>query len=153
MAQEELVDRVALVNLAVVEQGDDVSAEMAQDVFEERADHFAVDVRVEQLAVQPRATPLRADGDPGDGRDPVVAVEVMEDRRPPARTPRPAHRRDQEKARFVEEKEIGPQPCGVFFRRGQTVRFHRAIASSSRSTARRSGFWGVHPNSCRSLPT
>ena len=153
MAPDELMDGAALVNLAVVEQGDDVSAQMAQDIFEEPADHFAVDVRVEQLAVQPHAPALRADGDSRDGRDPVVAVNVAVNRCLTARTPCLAHGRDQQKARFVEEKEVGSQPRGVFFTRGHTVRFHRAMASSLRSMALRSGFWWLHPNSCRSLPT
>jgi hypothetical protein len=36
---------------------------------------------------------------------------------------------------------VGAQPCGVFFTRGHWRRCQRAIASSSRSSARRSGFW------------
>ena len=153
MAQDELVDGTALVNLSVVEEGDDLSAQMAQDIVQKTADHVAVDVRVKQLAVQPQVSALRADGDSGDRRDPIVAIDVAMDWRLTARTPRLAHRRNQQKARFVEEKDVGPQPCGVFFTRGHAVRFHRAMASSSRSMARRSGFWWLQPNSCRSLPT
>jgi len=152
-AQDERMDGAGLVNLSVVEQGDHVSAQMAQDIFKEAADHVAVDVGVEQLAVQSHAPSLRADGDSGDGRDPVVAIDVAVNRRPTARTPRLAHRGNQQKARFVEEKDVGSQPRGVCFTRGHTVRFHRAMASSSRSMARRSGFWWLQPNSCRSLPT
>jgi hypothetical protein len=48
---------------------------------------------------------------------------------------------------------MGCQPCGVFFTAGQTDRFHSAIATSLRSTARRSGFWGLQLSWCRSLPT
>jgi hypothetical protein len=48
---------------------------------------------------------------------------------------------------------VRTQPRGVFFTRGQTVRFHSAIACSLRSAARRSGFWWLQPNWCRSLPT
>jgi hypothetical protein len=40
---------------------------------------------------------------------------------------------------------MGCQPCGVFFTRGQTDRFHSAMAASLRSTARRSGFWWLQP--------
>jgi hypothetical protein len=48
---------------------------------------------------------------------------------------------------------MGCQPCGVFFTRGQTDRFHVVTAASSRSTARRSGFWWLQPIWCKSLPT
>jgi hypothetical protein len=48
---------------------------------------------------------------------------------------------------------VGRQPCGVFFTRGQTVRFHSAMAVSLRSTARRSGFWWLQPIWWRSFPT
>jgi hypothetical protein len=48
---------------------------------------------------------------------------------------------------------MGCQPCGVFFTRGQTDRFHSAMVASSRSMARRSGFWWLQPIWCRSLPT
>ena len=153
MTREQVVNRAALVDLPVVEEGDDVSPQMAQHISQEAADHVAVDIRVEQLTVQPQAPTLRADGDSGDGRDPIVAVDVTVKRRLAARAPGLAHRGDQQKARFVEEEQVGPQPRGVFFRRGHTVRFHRAMASSSRSMARRSGFWWLHPRSCRSLPT
>jgi hypothetical protein len=36
---------------------------------------------------------------------------------------------------------VGTQPRSVFFTRGQCLRFHRSIFSSSRSKALRSGFW------------
>ena len=150
---KELMDRRAFVNLAVVEQGDDVSAQMAQDVFEKPADHLAVNVGVKQVAVQSQEAARRADRNPRDGRDPVMPVDVAMDGRLAARTPRLTHRRDQQEARFIEEENMGSQPCGVFFTRGHAVRVHRAMPSSSRSIARRSGFWWLQPSSWRSFPT
>jgi hypothetical protein len=47
---------------------------------------------------------------------------------------------------------VGAQPCGVFFTRGQSFRFQRSMAPSSRSKARPSGFWGDQLIRCRSLP-
>jgi hypothetical protein len=82
-----------------------------------------------------------------------MTVHMAVKRRLAAGAPGLAHGRDQQEARFVEEKQMGSQPCGVFFTRGQSVRFQRSMASSSRSRARRSGFWWLHPRSCRSLPT
>ena len=41
---------------------------------------------------------------------------------------------------LVDEDEVGPQPCSVFFTRGQSRRIHCSIRASSRSKARDSGF-------------
>jgi hypothetical protein len=40
-----------------------------------------------------------------------------------------------------------------FFIRGQSCCFHRAMAASSRSTARRSGFWQLQPSAVRIFQT
>src|SRR5512136_63387 len=94
-----------------------------------------------------------ADGNPRDSRDPVMTISMKHDRGLSHRTPGLMDRRDQEEARFVDKDEMGCQPCGVFFTWGQTDRFHFSMAASSRSMARRSGFWWLQPSWCRSLPT
>src|SRR3989344_461825 len=94
-----------------------------------------------------------ADGDAGDGRDSVVAIPMMHNRGLSYGTPRLSDRRDQKETGFVDKDEMGCQPRSVFFTRGQTVRFHFSMARLSRSTARRSGVWWLHPKWCRSLPT
>src|SRR4030042_7187993 len=92
-------------------------------------------------------------GDAGDGGDPVMAITMMQNRGLAYRAPRFKNRRDQEEARFVDKDEVGCQPCGVFFTRGQTDFFHFSMAASSLSIARRSGFWWLQPIWWRSLPT
>jgi hypothetical protein len=47
---------------------------------------------------------------------------------------------------------VGTQPVGVFFIRGQSWRFHCSMRFSSRSMARRSGFWWLHPNRDMNFP-
>lgn len=152
-AAEQLLHGLAAVNAAIVQQHDEVAGDLAQQVAEEGRDLLALDIVLVQLAVQRTPEALGADGDARDGRDAVVRVPVAHDRRLPHRPPRLADRGDQEKARLVDEDEVGPQPCGVFFTRGQTDCFHAAMATSLRSTARRSGFWWLQPSRCRSLPT
>jgi len=114
---------------------------------------FVLDIVLIQLAVERTTKAFRAEGDTRDGRDPVMAITMRQNRGLPYRAPGFADRRDQEEARFVDKDEVGRQPCGVFFTRGQTDRFHSAIAASFRSRARRSGFWWLQPSWCRSLPT
>jgi hypothetical protein len=82
-----------------------------------------------------------------------VTVAMAQLRRLAAGRPGAAHGGDQEEARFVREDKVGAQPRGVFFTRGQTSRFQRSIARSSRSRARRSGFCGLHPRAWSRRPT
>ncbi len=152
-AAEKFLDGIATMNLAIVQQNDQMAVDLMQQVAEKCGHFFAVDVLLIQLAVQRTMEALRADGDAGDGRDAVVSIPMTYNRCLSHGAPRLADRRDQEEARFVDEDEMGCQPCGVFFTRGQTDRFHSAMAVSSRSMARRSGFWWLQPIWWRSLPT
>lgn len=113
---------------------------------EEHSHFFVLDIILVQLAVERTMEAFGTDGDAGDGRDAVVTIPMVQNRRLSYRAPGFADRRGQEEARFVDKDEMGCQPCGVFFTRGQTDRFHSAMAGSSRSRARRSGFWWLQPN-------
>jgi hypothetical protein len=150
---EELLHRFAVMDPAIVQEYDEVAGDLAQQGAEEGHDLVAPDVVLIQMAVQRAMGALRADGDARDGRDAVVRVPVAHDRRLPDRPPRLADRGDQEEARLVDKDEVGPQPRGVFFTRGQADCFQVAMAASLRSTARRSGVWWLQPSWCRSLPT
>ncbi len=150
---EQLLHRLATMDPAIVQQHDEVTGDLAQELPEEGRHFVALDVVFVQLAVEGAVVALRADGDPRDGRDAVVRIPMPHDRRLAHRAPRLPDRGDQEEARFVGEDEMGAQPRGVFFTRGHSSRFQRAMAASSRSTARRSGVCGLQPSWCRSLPT
>src|SRR5208337_4860039 len=145
--------RITTMDLTVVKQNDEMAMDLMQQVAEERRHFFALNIVLVELAVQRTMEAFRADGNTGDGRDAIVTVPMTHDRRLSHRTPGLTDRGNQEESRFVDKDEMGCQPCGVFFTRGQTDRFHVVVAASSRSTARRSGFWWLQPISCRSLPT
>src|SRR5687768_4447984 len=51
---------------------------------------------------------------------------------------------------LVDEDERAPFAPGFFFSAGQSLRFHWAIAGSSRSKARPTGFWQLQPRRWRS---
>ena len=152
-AGEKFLDRIATMNLAVIQQNDQVASYLVQQVAQERCHFFALNIVLIELAVQRTMEAFRTDSDTRDGRDPLMTIPMKQDRCLSHRTPGLTDRGDQEEARFVDKDEMGCQPCGVFFTRGQTDRFHSAMAASSRSTARRSGFWWLQPIWCRSLPT
>ena len=133
-------DPFAFVNARVVPDHDDPPAEMAQQVAEKIAHLVVLDVLRIALKVQADALAAGRDGDSRDHRDAIMPVAMTDEGRLPARCPGLSNRGDQEEARLVDENDVGTQPRGVFFTRGQFLRFHRSIFSSSRSNALRSGF-------------
>jgi hypothetical protein len=108
---------------------------MAQEV----AGLLLSDVPEMELEVEIEALSAWADADRRDGGHAIVPPEVPDDRSLAHRRPGPGDRRGQEETRFVGKDEVGTQPSGVFFTRGQSFRTKRRIAPSSRSKAR---FWG-----------
>lgn len=139
--REQFADRLATVDFAVVQQNDQMSADLAQQMAQEPGDLFALNVVLVELAVKRTVKTPRTDRDTGDGRYTVMTLPVTNDRCLSDRAPGLADSRNQQEARFVDKDDVGRQPCGVFFTAGQTVRFQSAMAVSSRSMARRSGFW------------
>ena len=91
------------------------------------------------------------DGQGGDdGNFPVGVCPMPEQGRLAARRPTSSHQRHHQEAAFVKKDESGVYPRGVFFTSGQLTQFW--MAASSRSMARRCGFWGVQPRECRTRP-
>lgn len=144
--REEGPDHRAAMDVAVVPEHHDRAAQVPEQVAEEGARIGGPDVVAVELEIEAAAAAARTEREAGDHRHAVVALPVTEDRGVAARRPGPPHRRDQEEARFVDEDEVRAQPRGVFFTRGQSRVFQRAMAASSRWSARRSGFCGVHPS-------
>jgi len=152
-AGKKLLNGIATMNLPIIQQDNQMPSNLSQKLPEEPSHFLTMDIVLIELTVEGAMEAFRADAETGDGRDPIMTVSMKHERGLSHRTPGLLDRRDQEEARFVDEDEMGCQPCGVFFTRGQTDRFHAAMAASSRSTARRSGFWWLHPILWRSLPT
>lgn len=145
-ALEERPNERAAVDVAVVPDDDDRAAQVPEQMAQEFARTGCANVVAVELEVEPTAQPAGTQREAGDDRDAVVPLPVSQDRSLPARCPGAPHGGNQEEARFVYEDEVGVQPRGVFFTRGHSRAFHRAIAASSRWSARRSGFCGVQPS-------
>ncbi len=144
--RKKLFNGVASMGRAVIQQDDQMPGYLTQQMTEEHHHFLALDSVFIQLAVQRTMKAFRADRNAGDGRNAIVTTPMMNNGCLPNRTPCFANRGNQEEARFVNKDEVGRQPCGVFFTRGQTDLFHSAMAASFRSMARRSGFWWLHPS-------
>lgn len=89
----------------------------------------------------------------GNGREPFPVERRDHDRGLSPRAPRAPHRWTLGKAAFVQEYQHGPRVARFFLIRGQRYFSHRRIAASSRSRARRSGRWQLHPNRTKSFQT
>ena len=136
----------SFVNAGVVPDHNDVPAEVAQQVSEEFADLAVPDVRGVALEVQADAPTPGCKGEARDHGDAIMPVAMMNDGRLSARSQCLSHRGDQEEARLVDEDDVRPPARGVCFTLGHSLRIQRAMRSSSRSRARRSGFWGLNPS-------
>ncbi len=130
----------SFVNARVVPDDEDVPAKVTQQVSEEFADLVVSDVLRVTPEVQADAPTPGSNGDARNHGNAIMPVAMMNDGGLTARSPGLSHRRNQEEARLVDEDDVGPQPCSVFFTRGQFLRFQRSMTASFRSSARRSGF-------------
>ncbi len=149
----ECAHQPALVGLGIVQQDDDRSSEMTQEMPKESADFPSADIVQAELIVQPESLTPRANGNRGNDRDAIVTIAMAVNWGMTPRRPGPKKIRNQKEPRFVEEDEVGAQPCSFFFSRGQRFFFQCLIAFSSRSTARRSGVCELQPSPCSSRPT
>ena len=143
-----------LVNAAAIQHDDHLAAEMPQQRAEKDGDLNVGDV-LARMQVQVEADPA-ALGTDGDGRDrgDLVALRAMPDDRGLAPgCPRPPDVGDQEEPAFVGKRQVGLQVLRVFFILVQRYRFQRSMAASSRSIARRAGFWHDHARAVSTRPT
>lgn len=152
---EALPDRLALVRLEAVPDEDDGGTQLALQLFEELECAFAVDVGIRiETEVERETIAGRRDTHGSDRRYlPVCTGALTQQRRTARRAPGAANQGGQQQARFVDEDDAGSQARSVFFTRGQSCLIQAWIRSSSRSSARRVGFWGENPSPCRSRLT
>lgn len=153
MSAKNLFDRFSLVRGGVIEQNNDRPAQVAEQLAQKYANLVLSDVVIEEQIVKPQAMSAGAYGNSrndGDFVSPSLAVTM--DGSLSLRSPGPDHIGNQQEARFVCKDDMGTQPCSVFFMRGHSSCFQRSISSSFRSSARRSGFCGVHPRLCIKRP-
>lgn len=128
------------VNPGVVEQDEDVAPQVTEQLAQEGIDLVLRNVVGIKVVVETEVAAARAHRDARDHRHLVAPSAMAQERRLSARRPGLAHRRDQQEPRFVGKDQVCVQPYGLFFTRGQLTCVQRAMAASSRSAARRSGF-------------
>jgi hypothetical protein len=150
-----LVDELALVGLEAVPDQHDGRSQLMLQMLQELHGALGVDVGIRmESKVQGNPIPFGQDADRGDGGDLLMRTAALaQDRCVPAQAPGAAHQGRHEHPGFVEKNDGGSQACGVFFTRGQSCSIQVRMRSSSRSSARRVGFWGEKPKPCRTRLT
>ena len=152
-ASAELTYELAAMGISAVPQDEDVTRDLPEQLSQEVSGLELSNVLRVELKVKVEALAAGRNRDPRDGGDPVASIEVMNRGRLAHGSPGASDRGSQLKAGFVGEDEVGTQPLGVFFTRGQSSRMKRRISALLRSSAFFCGFWWLHPKACRSLPT
>jgi len=144
----EVTEPLGMMDRRPIPDDKDMPTQMLEQVPKEVLYFIAGDVLRVEPEVEAQPTSLGADRQTTDHRDPGMVVAVVNDGGLPHRRPGPPDGRDQHEAGFVGEDDVRTQPRSVFFTLGQSLRFHWAMRASSRSSARRSGFWQLKPKSC-----
>jgi len=152
-ASAKLPYELAAMGICAVPKDDDVTWKLPEQPSQEVAGLELSDVFRVELKVKVEALAAGRNRDPRDGGDPVAPIEMMNRWRLAHGSPGAGDRGGQLEAGFVGEDEVGTQPPGVFFTRGQSSRMKRRISALLRSSAFFCGFWWLHPRACRSLPT
>ena len=130
-----------------------MAAQMTQQVVQKVMDLLMADVFVVQAKVKSEPAATRTHRQSSNDGDALAAIVMMQQRRLAARRPGAAHGGNHHESGFVGKDEVGAQPRGVFFIRGHCSCFQRRIFASSRSKARRWGFWQLKPSACSNRAT
>src|SRR5574337_1209049 len=136
---EPLPHAPTLVRADAVPNDQQLVPDLALESAQEFDDLFASDCTVDEAEVE--APP----GEPGDGRHLLPGEALLDDRGMPTQPPSASHRALLGQSRLVDEDYRPSLTCGVFFSAGQVLRFQLAMATSSRCSARFSGFCGEKP--------
>ena len=147
MAVEKRCDLASQVGTGTIPDHQDVSPQLAEKLAQEVEGAIGIDVPVgmePEVEVEPVAGGRH--GQRANAGDFLIRpAALVEDRGLAPRSPSPAHQRGHQKAGFVQENQVRPQPAGFFLMRGHSLLIQRRMARSLRSAPRRSGFWGVQP--------
>src|SRR5208283_2990331 len=134
----------ATVNARPVPEDQQFAAQMAAQVPQKRDDLGALDRAVEELEVKVHQR------DPRDYGKRLPVEMIRQDRCATAGSPRAYSMRLLAQAALVNTDDQPAFGQGFFLMAGKRSRFQRRMARSSRSSARPTGRWQLHPNCCRS---
>ena len=155
MTLDEVLGYAGAMGSKAIPNQHDRTVKLTQEASQEGDDTLRIDARIAvQAKVQMDTVAARRHAQTRDGGDFFIrARSLIQHRSLPLRTPGPSHQGGHHKAAFVDKDQPGLQARGFFLMRGHVFFTQPSIASSSRSIARRWGFWGLHPNPWRRRQT
>lgn len=109
-----VLHELLVMDRAAIPEQDDRTAQVPLQAAEELEDLETADVLAVELHIQAHVSSAGRDCESRDGGDAVPPIAVMQQRSPALGGPRASNSRDQEKAAFVDEGEIGAQPTCFF---------------------------------------
>ena len=114
MPRQKLLYLFATVNRPTVPEQKDRSAQVLEQLFEKEAHIQSVKIPFSKLRVERKTFPLGRHGKSIDGRDPILFVEMIENRSLSSGSPGPGHVRDQQEPRFIKKDQMGPKSFRFF---------------------------------------
>jgi len=114
MLRQELLHLFATVNSPSVPEQKDRSAQVLEQVFEKGAHIQSVKIPFSKLRVEHQAFSLWRHCKSTDGGDPVLFVQMIENRGLSFGSPGPGHVRDQQEPRFIKKDQMGPKSFRFF---------------------------------------
>jgi hypothetical protein len=147
LAIQEGFDFTGQMGTRAVPDDQEIASQLAEQLGEKAEGSIGVDVVVGmQAKVEVEGMATGRHHQRADTRHLLIgAAPLIEHGGVAAGSPGATHQRSHQKASFIEEHERRLQSAGFFLMRGQSFLIQRRMARASRSTARRSGFWGLHP--------
>lgn len=108
------LDQVSSVRVAVVQQRDDLAAQVTKNLSQIQAYLLLSEIVIAEHAVQPQTVLPGTDGKTGNDGDTVFFEPVTNPWRLTHGSPGLFDRGGQQKTRFIDENQLGDQPLGVF---------------------------------------
>ena len=147
-ALEKFVNIFSAVREESIPEDEQRFLDMGSECLEEAHDVRAGDIGIGvEGKVKSYALADRSKGQSSNHGYLVVRTGLLvEDRRLPLRRPSAPEQGGQKYPALVNKDKMRSQCAGFFLMRGHSTLIQRRMAFSSRSRARRSGLWGLHPS-------
>jgi hypothetical protein len=114
MLRQEPLHLFAAVNGSTIPKQENRSAQMLEEVLEKGAHIQAIKIPAAKLSVKRQTFPLGRHGKSADSRNPVLFIEMVENRSLASGSPGPSHVRDQQEPRFIQKDQMGPKSLRFF---------------------------------------
>jgi len=114
MLRQEPLHLFAAVNGSTVPEQEERSAQMLEQVLEKGAHIQSIKIATAKVSVKCQTFPPGRHCKSADSRNPVLFIEMVENRSLASGSPGPRHVRDQQEPRFIQKDQMGPKSLRFF---------------------------------------